>query len=108
MLTVAANVQRKGVAGIGRAMSSFAEYLHASNEPIQLIELAVASAADGSADPKRGINFLVAVFGLFGISKILLTMEERLALRGPPASGCGGAECLERPAEILDNAVNSP
>jgi glycosyltransferase involved in cell wall biosynthesis len=51
MLTVAANVQRKGVAGIGRAMSSFAEYLHASNEPIQLIELAVASAADGAADP---------------------------------------------------------
>jgi putative tricarboxylic transport membrane protein len=30
----------------------------------------------------RGINFLVAVIGLFGISEILLTMEERLALRG--------------------------
>ena len=33
----------------------------------------------------RGINFLVAVIGLFGISEILLTMEERLALRGHPA-----------------------
>src|SRR5947199_10780336 len=30
----------------------------------------------------RGINFLVAVIGLFGISEIMLTMEERLALRG--------------------------
>src|SRR6266705_1370742 len=29
----------------------------------------------------RGINFLVAVIGLFGISEILLTREERLALR---------------------------
>jgi TctA family transporter len=34
----------------------------------------------------RGINFLVAVIGLFGISEILLTMEERLALRGHTAS----------------------
>ncbi len=34
----------------------------------------------------RGINFLVAVIGLFGISEILLTMEERLALQGHPAS----------------------
>jgi TctA family transporter len=34
----------------------------------------------------RGINFLVAVIGLFGISEILLTMEERLALRGHSAS----------------------
>jgi putative tricarboxylic transport membrane protein len=33
----------------------------------------------------RGINFLVAVIGLFGISEILLTMEERLALHGHPA-----------------------
>src|SRR6266478_4226803 len=33
----------------------------------------------------RGINFLVAVIGLFGISEILLTMEERLALKGHPA-----------------------
>src|SRR6266516_385948 len=33
-----------------------------------------------------GINFLVAVIGLFGISEILLTMEERLALRGHTAS----------------------
>ncbi|HUP31346.1 MAG TPA: tripartite tricarboxylate transporter permease, partial [Usitatibacter sp.] len=31
------------------------------------------------------INFLVAVIGLFGVSEILLTMEERLALRGHPA-----------------------
>src|ERR1019366_8235324 len=30
--------------------------------------------------------FLVAVIGLFGISEILLTMEERLALRGHAAS----------------------
>src|SRR5256886_16095596 len=34
----------------------------------------------------RGINLLVAVLGLFGISEMLLTMEERLALRGPTAS----------------------
>ncbi|MHC2867346.1 putative tricarboxylic transport membrane protein [Bradyrhizobium diazoefficiens] len=40
----------------------------------------------GSADLLRGINFLVAVIGLFGISEILLTMEERLALRGHAAS----------------------
>ena len=33
----------------------------------------------------RGVNFLVAVIGLFGISEILLTMEERLALRGHTA-----------------------
>src|SRR5215510_12431663 len=36
----------------------------------------------GSSELLRGINFLVAVIGLFGISEILLTMEERLALRG--------------------------
>jgi len=36
----------------------------------------------GSSDLLRGINFLVAVIGLFGISEILLTMEERLALHG--------------------------
>ena len=30
----------------------------------------------------RGVHFLVAVIGLFGISEILLTMEERLALHG--------------------------
>jgi TctA family transporter len=34
----------------------------------------------------RGVNFLVAVIGLFGISEILLTMEERLALRGHTAA----------------------
>src|SRR5215467_10251491 len=33
----------------------------------------------------RGVNFLVAVIGLFGISEILITMEERLALRGHAA-----------------------
>ena len=38
------------------------------------------------AQKLRGINFLVAVIGLFGISEILLTMEERLALRGHAAS----------------------
>jgi putative tricarboxylic transport membrane protein len=36
----------------------------------------------GSTELLRGVNFLVAVIGLFGISEILLTMEERLALRG--------------------------
>ncbi len=36
----------------------------------------------GWSELLRGINFLVAVIGLFGISEILLTMEERLALRG--------------------------
>src|SRR5207253_8854474 len=36
----------------------------------------------GSGELLRGINFLVAVIGLFGISEVLLTMEERLALRG--------------------------
>src|SRR5207302_1808268 len=40
----------------------------------------------GSNELLRGINFLVAVIGLFGISEILLTMEERLALRGHAAS----------------------
>src|SRR3982751_6098251 len=40
----------------------------------------------GSNDLLRGINFLVAVIGLFGISEIMLTMEERLALRGHAAS----------------------
>jgi putative tricarboxylic transport membrane protein len=34
----------------------------------------------------RGVNFLVAVIGLFGISEILITMEERLALQGHAAS----------------------
>ena len=34
----------------------------------------------------RGVNFLVAVIGLFGISEILITMEERLALHGHAAS----------------------
>src|SRR5262252_1240000 len=40
----------------------------------------------GLNDLLRGINFLVAVIGLFGISEILLTMEERLALRGHSAN----------------------
>src|SRR3981189_2877246 len=39
----------------------------------------------GSSELLRGVNFLVAVIGLFGISEILLTMEERLALQGHPA-----------------------
>jgi putative tricarboxylic transport membrane protein len=39
----------------------------------------------GFSDLLRGINFLVSVIGLFGISEILLTMEERLALRGHAA-----------------------
>src|SRR5260370_3995451 len=34
----------------------------------------------GSTDLLRRLNFLGAVIGLFGISQILLTMEERLAL----------------------------
>jgi len=40
----------------------------------------------GFTDLFRGVNFLVAVIGLFGISEILLTMEERLALRGHAAA----------------------
>jgi TctA family transporter len=39
----------------------------------------------GTNELLRGVNFLVAVIGLFGISEILLTMEERLALRGHSA-----------------------
>lgn len=39
----------------------------------------------GSDELMRGVNFLVAVIGLFGISEIMLTMEERLALRGHAA-----------------------
>ena len=51
----------------------------------------------GSNELLRGINFLVAVIGLFGISEILLTMEERLALARPcrqhqPARGAQGVE----------------
>src|ERR1700704_6237417 len=53
----------------------------------------------GSNELLRGINFLVAVIGLFGISEILLTMEERLPPprrgAGPrPAGGAGGVEEL--------------
>src|SRR6186713_2987057 len=39
----------------------------------------------GTEPLMRGVNFLVAVIGLFGISEILLTMEERLALKGHAA-----------------------
>ena len=39
----------------------------------------------GSPELMRGVNFLVAVIGLFGISEILLTMEESLSLRGHAA-----------------------
>ncbi len=40
----------------------------------------------GWSELYRGVNFLVAVIGLFGVSEILLTMEERLALRGHAAA----------------------
>src|SRR5512140_2557081 len=46
----------------------------------------IISMTLGFAPLLRGVNFLVAVIGLFGISEILLTMEERLALRGHAAS----------------------
>src|SRR5258708_9680802 len=39
----------------------------------------------GSTELLRGVNFLVAVIGLFGISELLLTREEGLALRGHAA-----------------------
>ncbi len=39
----------------------------------------------GFTDLFRGVNFLVAVIGLFGISEILATMEERMALKGHAA-----------------------
>ena len=60
----------------------------------------------GSTDLLRGVNFLVAVIGLFGISEILLTMEERLALHGPrrqdqPARRLGD---LEDAAALLGDA----
>ena len=55
----------------------------------------------------RGVNFLVAVIGLFGISEILLTMEERLALRGHAAaiSLARGAEGVEGNAALLGDAA---
>src|SRR4051812_33949086 len=55
----------------------------------------------GSNDLMRGINFLVAVIGLFGISEILLTMEERLVpagLEGDPPVGGGPGGRRGRPA----------
>ena len=39
----------------------------------------------GFTDLFRGVNFLVAVIGLFGIAEILATMEERMALKGHSA-----------------------
>jgi TctA family transporter len=58
-----------------------------------------------STDLMRGVNFLVAVIGLFGISEILLTMEERLALRGMRrASVCAPSGTSGRSAEILGDA----
>ena len=39
----------------------------------------------GSAELLRGIDFLVAVIGLFGISEIMIAMEEGLAFRGAAA-----------------------
>src|SRR5258708_16150434 len=41
----------------------------------------------------RGVNFLVAVIGLFGISEILLTMEERLRPPGHLAHSILSARC---------------
>jgi TctA family transporter len=40
----------------------------------------------GSTELLRGFDFLVAVIGLFGISEILITMEEGVAFRGKRAS----------------------
>ena len=55
----------------------------------------------------RGVNFLVAVIGLFGISEILLTMEERLALRGHAAkiSLRDRAQGVARDAALLGDAA---
>ncbi|MDB5364770.1 MAG: tricarboxylate transporter [Rhodospirillales bacterium] len=39
----------------------------------------------GFSDLLRGFDFLVAVIGLFGLSEILLTMEEKLAFEGKQA-----------------------
>ncbi|MFH1558730.1 MAG: tripartite tricarboxylate transporter permease, partial [Pseudomonadota bacterium] len=39
----------------------------------------------GSVELLRGFDFLVAVIGLFGISEILLTMEDQLAFKGQKA-----------------------
>jgi putative tricarboxylic transport membrane protein len=39
----------------------------------------------GSSELLRGIDFLVAVIGLFGISEIMIAMEEGLAFRGATA-----------------------
>ncbi|MEZ7780789.1 tripartite tricarboxylate transporter permease [Cupriavidus gilardii] len=39
----------------------------------------------GSTELLRGFDFLVAVIGLFGISEILMTMEEGVAFRGKQA-----------------------
>ena len=61
----------------------------------------------GSSELLRGINFLVAVIGLFGISEILLTMEERLALRGHAASISLRVvlQGVEGPAALLGDAA---
>jgi TctA family transporter len=40
----------------------------------------------GSSELLRGFDFLVVVIGLFGISEILMTMEEGLAFKGKKAS----------------------
>jgi TctA family transporter len=60
----------------------------------------------GSSELLRGVNFLVAVIGLFGISEILLTMEERLALRGHAAGR--SALCTEAHSIGLKNVRRSP
>ncbi len=60
----------------------------------------------GSTELLRGFDFLVAVIGLFGISEILITMEEGVAFtrqegRHRPQ---GGAQDLGRAAALLDDA----
>src|SRR6266853_392954 len=52
----------------------------------EALTAAFTSSFIGSLVAVLLITFLVAVIGLFGISEILLTMEERLALRGHAAS----------------------
>ena len=41
----------------------------------------------GSVELMRGMSFIVAVIGLFGLGEILLTVEEGLRFRGRDAAG---------------------
>jgi putative tricarboxylic transport membrane protein len=51
----------------------------------------------GSEDLLRGINFLVAVIGLFGISEILLTMRSAWRCAAmPPRSACASCSMSGR------------